>query len=139
MRMGGKEISFWNVAWFKKVGRHLCPFSVECWDVIHTNILSLIFCRMKANRILSHSHLGAGIFIPVLIRFPLVTLKGTNSNYWAGKRLPLITLKATNSNYRAGMRLPLITFYYLNGFFMSFHYPHYLKWEIITYKGNGAV
>ena len=80
MRMGGKEISFWNVAWFKKVGRHLCPFSVECWDVIHTNILSLIFCRVKANRILSRSHLGAGIFIPVLIRFPLVTLKATNSN-----------------------------------------------------------
>ena len=88
---GGKEISFWNVAWFKKVGRHLCPFSVECWDVIHTNILSLIFCRVKANRILSHSHLGAGIFIPVLIRFPLVTLKATSSNYWVGKRLPLIT------------------------------------------------
>ena len=50
------------------------------------------------------------------IRFPLVTLKATNSNYWVGKRLPLITLKATNSNYWAGKRLPLITFYYLNGF-----------------------
>ena len=78
----------------------------------------------------------------ILIWFPLGTLKATNSNYWVGKRLPLITLKATNSNYRAGcdyLWLTLITFYYLNGFFMSFHYPHYLKWEIITYKGNGAL
>ena len=108
--MGGKEISFWNVAWFKKVGRHLCPFSVECWDVIHTNILSLIFCRMKANRILSHSHLGAGIFILFLIWLALVTLKATNSNYWAGKRLPLISFYYLN-----GFLCPSITFITLNG------------------------
>ena len=65
---------------------------------------------MKANRILSHSHLGAGIFIPVLIRFPLVTLKATNSNYWAGKRLPLITFYYLN-----GFLCPSITLITLNG------------------------
>ena len=46
----------------------------------------------------------------ILIRFPLVTLKATNSNYWAGKRLPLITFYYLNS-----FLCPSITFITLNG------------------------
>ena len=46
----------------------------------------------------------------ILIWFPLVTLKATNSNYWAGKRLPLIIFYYLN-----GFLCPSITLITLNG------------------------
>ena len=42
---GGKEISFWNVTWFKKVGRHLCPFSIRMWGCNSYHFSYLFACR----------------------------------------------------------------------------------------------
>ena len=42
---GGKEISFWNVALFKKVGRHFCPVSIWIWGCNSYHFSYLFVCR----------------------------------------------------------------------------------------------
>ena len=99
------------------------------------------FSILMVNRILNDSYHGTYIFILYLdlISFgylEIIQIIGRVSDYlWLPWKLQ-IQIIGRVCDY---LWLTLITFYYLNGFFMSFHYPHYLKWEIITYKGNGAV